>query len=213
MAEEATITDNTGSEAPAETQSTEPQVTEPTSTETPAAQEQASAEAPKTTEAPATEAPDEGLLSKAGDIEAPAEYTDFDLSEQWGETQADLKAIAKDMKLDQATAETGAKFAAAAMEKLVAEHQESTNKWIADNKAEWEQDSNHAEKTLLAEKALAKSQHRDHFIERGYQHDAKLLGMMADLGRLLSEGKALSGGDAATGDAANPYVNSPELVQ
>lgn len=213
MAEEATITDNTGGEAPAEAQSTETQATEPTATETTEAQAPATAEEPKATEAPASEAPDEGLLSKAEVIEAPVEYADFDLSEQWGETQADLKAIAKDMKLDQATAETGAKFAAAAMEKLVAEHKEQTDKWIADNKAEWEQDSTHTEKTLLAEKALAKSEHRDYFIERGYQHDAKLLSMMADLGRLQSEGKALTGGDAATGDASNPYNNSPELLQ
>jgi len=176
-----------------------------------ASTESTTTEEPKAAEAPADAPKAEGaksLLSSADKEEgAPEKYDAFNLPEGFGDDndQATLSAIAKGMGLTQADAQKGAEFAVKAVQNIDAELKAAQEKWQQEQVNEWNAIPNNKELSILANKGLEKMGLKDHFQQRGYDFDSKLMQLAASYGRSISEAKALSGGDAPTTSAKPLY--------
>jgi len=161
---------------------------------------------------------DRGLLKGAEQGEVPDEYTDFDLGEDvTAEDQAALKELAKTHELSQAEAEKAAKYSRSIVEKisedLKASEEKAVEEFRAKNKEMWEAQPDHAEKTLMADKAVKHlgAEVEKHLADAGYLHDARILGVLAEVGRLISEPTHVAGVETAGQGSSRIYSNSPDL--
>lgn len=172
-----------------------------------------------TADAPSKGAEDLGLLkdTKPEEKEAAPEQYEFKMPEgmELDETeQALLQNVAKESKLTQDQAQQGAEFFASAMDAMVKENEARIEAFKAEQKQMWESQPDHAQRVLLADKALnhAGKEFKDYVMERGYQHDANLMKVFSEFGKLISEAAVVVGseGSPSTGPR-NPYGNSPEF--
>lgn len=126
-----------------------------------------------------------------------------------------LSETAKKHELTQAEADKAVAFAMDAVKDVYADIEkqqaEAFEKFKADNRAEWEKATDHAEKQLKAEAALKKRELYDYFIDRGYAHDAKLLAAFADLGRYDTESTSLRGGESGNAEKSAAEVLWPYM--
>ena len=208
-------------EAPTEVQDSSPA---PTSEETlaPSIQPDAPAEAE---EGLAPSAPETKAASSSNEDQskAPETYDDFDLDKEMFDgdvAQSEFKALAKELGLSQQDAVTGVKFGVAMLKKLATANEESAAQAQAEQDAkvkeavaQWQKDPGYKEKELLALKAAKHLSILDHIRSTGLNNDVVLLGALAEVGKLVSEGKALTAGSASYGSEENPYNNSPELLR
>ena len=168
-------------------------------------------------------APDKGEGLLAGNKEeaatAPESYEAFKVDEALGfgdEEQEWLQSQAKESGLPQEQAQKAVDMFVNGLKeyKSVTEEaqKEAFEKFRDENKAEWEKHPEHAELTLRAEKAVSKLGIKDYLVETGYVHDAKLLGVLAELGRFYSESTADSGGEVGgNGEKSVAQILFPNL--
>lgn len=172
------------------------------------------------TEQTQEEMPKDGLLGEKKEAppvkEVPEEYK-FEMPEGLepfpDASLKDLGEIAKGMNLSQAEASMAAELANRLIHKLIEQDNAEQKEFAEQNAAEWKK---HPEAALRAESVngiLEKHGMRDHFVERGYVYDAKLLGLLADLGKIHDEARSITGGDAPSGVQTRWYPNSPELYK
>lgn len=121
-------------------------------------------------------------------------------------TLNDLGAYAKENKLTAKQADIVANAMAVQMEKLRGEH----IAWQKEQVELWNKDPQVDTNKLHAMKALKHFGLEQYVSERGYDFDATLMKAFAKVGTLISEAKAVTGGEAVTG-TLNPYANSPEF--
>ena len=164
--------------------------------------------------------------SDASDTESPTEgapesYEDFDLNKELYDeaAQTEFKELAKSLNMSQQDAANGAKFGAALLEKLAQEDREAQAKAqaeadakVREQVAKWQQDPQYKDKEMLAAKAAKHLGILDHIRANGLNNDLVLLGALSEVGKLVSEAKALTAGSTSNGSEENPYTNSPELV-
>jgi hypothetical protein len=217
MAEEASTQSDDTQQAD---QATQP-LTEEATQNTQATTEDANA---TNTEAKATEegkGVDRGLLGETEKQEgAPEAYEDFAFPEGVevsAEDQAALKQLAKDKGLTQHEAQKAAEYSRDVVKQLAEEQQaaekEAMDKFRAENKATWESQPNHAERTLMASKAIKAlgNDTESYFAEAGYLHDAKVLHVLAEMGKLMSEPTHVAGTETAPSGSGRIYNNTPEM--
>jgi hypothetical protein len=152
---------------------------------------------------------------------APEQYEDFDLDKALFDdtAQEEFKGLAKELNLSQTDAAKAAKFGEALMKKLAEENQQEAlkaqaehDKAVKESVAKWQQDPAFKDKEMLAAKAAKHLGILDHIRQSGLNNDLVLLGALSEVGKLVSEAKALTAGSTSRGGEENPYVNSPELV-
>jgi hypothetical protein len=223
MSEEVAATqDNTSAEVSSETQAQAPSAGEtvlkpadaitadaaeaqPTETQ---AKEEASSDA---------EEQDLGLLSTKAKDEAQVpesyELTLPDGLDASPEDVAALQQLAKENGFTQEQAQAGATMTVQAIQQLQAQAKAESDSWKAEQQKQWSEQSDAADKQLLAEKALKHAGVYDYMVEQGYVHDATLLKAWSEFGALISEAKVIVGSEAGPGGSmpANPYSNSPEF--
>ena len=154
-----------------------------------------------------------------GDVEqkdesAPEEYEPFTLADGTEMDKSDvevLSAIAKEHGLTQEVAQKAALVANDLVGRMVKEQEEHVAKVVADNEAAWKKQDVSGEKTLLARKAIESlgSEVHGHLKANNYLQDAKIMSILSDYGRMISEGKSISGKPATQQSAL--YPNTPEL--
>lgn len=152
---------------------------------------------------------DEGLLGKQEQdaVKAPEEYSEFTAPEGINGWQpddlAEFKDVAKSENLSQEEAQKSFNVASKLIDKLVKESQEADEKFRSEQAELWKQTKDSDKNTVLAQEALDKRPDlKRAAVERGYLHDATFVGLLAELGRLESEAKSL------TGDTAGQTGNS-----
>jgi hypothetical protein len=221
-------------DTPAPAEQTQQQATAPAQ-DTPVTQEAPKAEDANALSPDVKPAQDESALapgqtaetkSDASDTESPTEgapesYEDFDLNKELYDesAQTEFKELAKSLNMSQQDAANGAKFGAALLEKLAQEDREAQAKAkaeadakVREQVAKWQQDPQYLDKEMLAAKAAKHLGILDHIRANGLNNDLVLLGALSEVGKLVSEAKALTAGSTSSGSEENPYVNSPELV-
>jgi hypothetical protein len=159
---------------------------------------------------------DLGLLGKTQPaVEgAPEQYEAFVMPEGIAFDEAEtgiLQSIAKDTNLNQADAQKAAAVTGQFMQKLVDENEAKISAYKAEQKAQWDAQPDADERILLAAKALDHAGLKEHIMDSGYQHDANLMKVFSDFGKLLSEAKVIVGSDTSPAAVPNPYPNSPEF--
>lgn len=198
---------------------TEQAVSETASTQTPqegATQTEAVETKAEETPAVETTTEDKGLLSGAEDMQesAPESYEDFTLGDGVeASDQEALKTLAKKQNLTQADAQKAATFSKSIVEQIAQEEETAMEKFRADNKAEWEGKADHAQNTLLASKAVKQlgPEMEKYLADSGHLNDAKVLGILSQLGKFMSEPTHVAGTETAPGGAGRIYNQSPEL--
>jgi len=168
---------------------------------------------------PKGEGKDEGLLSgnKEGD-KTPESYKDFEFDDKLkfgGEEQEFFKSQAKEAGFAQEDAQKAVNMSTKVFQeylKATEDTQKEAFKEFKDtNQAEWKSKDVDGTLTVLAEKALDKYGMRDYFVESGYVNDAKLLGVLAELGRFNSESAALTGGEVGGGKKSPQDTLWPDM--
>jgi len=159
---------------------------------------------------------DRGLLGEADNSTegAPESYEDFTFPEgvEVGEDdQNALKEMAKEHGLTQNEAEKAVVLSRDVVSQIAKDEQAQFEQWKGENKTEWESQADHANKTLLASKAVKKLGLDEYMSERGHVYDSKLMGAFAELGRLYSEATHVSGTETAPQSAGRIYDKSPDL--
>lgn len=161
---------------------------------------------------------DRGLLKGSEEDGVPESYEDFDLGD--GVTEDDqnaLKELAKEHKLSQEEAQKAAAYSRSVVEQISKSIEESeaqaVEEFRAENKKVWESQPDHAQKTLLADKAVRHlgNDVENYLAESGHLYDAKMLGILAEFGKLISEPSHVTGTDTAPQGSGRIYSNSPEL--
>lgn len=151
---------------------------------------------------PETEVADDGLLDDSGQEtvnEAPESYEAFDApgEEAFSDEEATmLNEIAKSQNMTQADAQKGVNFGVELAKQLFAKQEASTkaadDQWKAEQKAEWSKMDDAATKAVVAKAALDSRGLTEHFRSMGFLYDAKLLGLIAEVGKLSGESSALT---------------------
>lgn len=149
-----------------------------------------------------------------GKEQAPEKYEPFTLADGKVMDDADSEAIAsiaREHNLSQESAQKAALVASALVDKMVNEHEEHKAKVLAENEASWKKQDPSGELTMLARKAVQKlgPEMENHLRENEYLADARIMSILADYGRLISEGKSISGKPAHTQSLL--YPNTPQL--
>lgn len=204
QAGEAEAVDNTSTPSTEETQTQEPTAEATTQEEKPA--EETKPEA------------DRGLLKGAKEEDVPESYEDFDLGEDVsGEDQNALKELAKEHKLSQEEAQKATAYSRDVVKKITDSLQEQEEKAVEafreENKKLWESQPDHAQKTLLADKAVKHlgADVEQYLADSGHLYDARILGILSEVGKLISEPSHVAGTDTAPQGQTRIYNNSPEL--
>lgn len=156
------------------------------------------------------------VTQQAGEEQAPEKYEPFTLADGTEMDASDVEtisAIAKEHGLSQESAQKAALVAGDLMTKLVQEHEAAKEKLLEENEAIWKKQDPTGELTSLAQKAC---QHlgpevTTHLKENGYTDDARIMSLLADYGRLISEGKSISGRPAQAQSLL--YPNTPQLYE
>jgi len=161
---------------------------------------------------------DRGLLKGAEEESVPESYDDFDLGEGvTEEEQAALKELAKKHGLPQDVAQKAAVFSRDVVQQITDSIKEQEAKAIeefrAENKKLWESQPDHAQKTLYADKAVKHlgKDVADYLANSGHLYDARIISILAELGRLASEPTHVTGTDSAPSGSSRIYNNSPEM--
>lgn len=168
---------------------------------------------------PEEKAEESGKSDLLGDIEqqdkvAPESYEPFTTADGKEMDEQDmeiLSELAKAHNLSQEDAQKAALVANDLMSKLAASQEEAMAKVIAENTAEWKRQDPTGEKTLLARKAVERRgpEFHQHLKDNGYLNDWRIMSLLADEGRNISEGKSISGKPAMQQSLL--YPNTPEL--
>jgi len=156
---------------------------------------------------------DLGLLGKTeqAEVKAPEEYSEFKAPEgiaaTWDEsTIQEFSGIAKEENLTQDEAQKGFNVVSKVLDKLVKENQEAEAKFAEEQAKIWTESPDSDKKTVLAKEALERRPElQKAAAERGYLNDANFVGLLAELGRLESEGKSLTGGGEPSAKPSHPY--------
>lgn len=183
-------------------------------------------EAPQTETTPTEEAkpseesksPDRGLLSETEEKQesVPESYEDFKLGEGVelsAEDQEALKSLAKEQGLSQVEAEKAVGYSRAIVEQIAKEEAAAMEQFKEENKKAWESQPDHAQRTLFADKAV-KALGKDveqYLVDNGHLYDAKILTVLSELGKYMSEPSHIAGTETAPAGPSRIYSNSPEL--
>lgn len=185
-----------------------------------ATQEEATTtEATEQPKAEATEvkAEDKGLLGETEDKQesAPESYADFTLGETEisAEDQEALKSLAKEHSLTQEQAEKAVGFSRSIVEQIAKDEQAALEQFREENKKVWESHPKHAERTLLANKAVQTlgEDMKEYLTSNGHIHDANILSILSELGRHMSEPSHVAGTETAPAGPGRIYSNSPDM--
>lgn len=147
---------------------------------------------------------------------APESYEDFKLGEGVeisAEDQEVLKTLAKEQGLSQAEAEKAVGYSRAIVEQIAKEEAEALEKFRAENKKAWESMPDHPQRTLFADKAVRAlgKDVEQYLIDNGHLYDAKILTVLSELGKYMSEPTHIAGTETAPAGPSRIYSNSPEL--
>jgi len=217
MAEEATTLQDDTTQASETTASTQAPIEE-TTTEESVNNEAAASE----TEAPASEkkAEESGILEKEPEDNQEEKPTTFEWKMPEGvelseEDSAALNKLAEDNKLSPEEAPKAFEFAKQMHEAIEKDIEraaaEELDKMKQDARKEWEAQTDAATKTLHMQKFLKQQGLLNHFIDSNYETDVKLMGAIAEAGKLISEATHITGVDTAPRGDQVLYANSPEL--
>lgn len=172
----------------------------------------------QTEEKPKEEASKSDLLGDIkqpdGNEQAPEQYEPFTLADGKEMDAEDAKLIgeiAKAHNLSQESAQKAALVANDMVNKMVAEQEALTEKVVAENEAAWKAQDTTGELTLLAQKAVQQlgPEVHQHLKDNGYLQDHRIMSILANYGKAISEGKSISGKPVTM--QAHPYPNTPDL--
>jgi len=193
------------------------EATQAEATQTDVAEKQAPVAEKSEEQAPASEATeDKGLLGETKPESAPETYSDFTLGESAevsAEDQEALKSLAKEHSLTQEQAEKAVGFSRSIVEQIAKEEQAAVEQFRADNKKAWESQPDHAERTLFAQKAVKNlgKDMEDYLTSSSQLHDAKILTILSELGKHMSEPSHVAGTETAPAGPSRIYDKSPDM--
>jgi hypothetical protein len=151
-----------------------------------------------------------------GNESAPEKYEPFTLADGKEMDASDVEMISEVAKTHNLTQEDAQKAALVAndlFQKMVDENEASQAKVAEENAATWKAQDTTGELTLLAQKAVTKlgPEMEKHLRDNNYLNDARIMSLLADYGKEISEGKSISGKPATTQSLL--YPNTPSLYE